>query len=135
MKVRLTLSKEEIQGYNNIKPDQLRALVDNECKEIFCDNILKFISFDMIEVFFKDLLSKLRYQGELVISDIDTEILIRLFLEREIEEKDFNKEITPCYGFYNCKFIKDQLYNLGLKIEEAKIVGKSFYIKAVRSVN
>ncbi len=135
MKVRITLSKDEIQGYENIKPDQLRSLIDNECKEIFCDSVLKFISFDMIDVFLKDIATKLRYGGELIISDTDTNILIRLFIEREISEKELNQEMTPCYGIYNCKFIKDQLYNLNLKIQEAKINGKNFYIKAVRSVD
>lgn len=144
MKINITITPEELNGYKNISPlkgDNLLELQveNNSCVEIVA-LILDFIPHSIVNNVLHNYSTKLRHGGKLVLSGTSANLLIKQFINGTLDLKGLN---TSIYGenkhawdikrsLLDIDDVKKILLQCGLKIETQILSDNKFIITGIR---
>ena len=145
--MKINIGEDELSGYLNFDPElittsgiaeHLDSLVeDAEAQEIICTKALQLLpNSEAIETL-DYLVSKLRIKGKIIISEVDTYELARLYVFSQIDLQVFNQVIHGIEKTVKTSLtmagICDYLESKGLKIMKKRINGYDISVEAIRN--
>lgn len=129
--MRVRIANNEIEGYDNCKPENVYKYSDNELSYIFCDNCLETSTYSTYKNNIKLFVSKLRLGGKFNIVGIDLRTACSEFLySNNIEKFNYIVENNKC--LLNYQNIEEELRSLGLKINSISLNDIYYNIEASR---
>jgi|TARA_R100000008_G_scaffold45062_1_gene26421 predicted SAM-dependent methyltransferase len=153
MKVRITVGEEtKLNGYLNIDPitkfddvavdiRNIDEVVENaSCKELISDHILGFLEKEEAIRVLKGYMKKIRHNGTIIVSEIDSYEVARSFYRKEIDSDFFNKAVHGNFSHpwdvkmssYTLEELADILASGGFKIIKKRLNGIRLTIEAQR---
>jgi hypothetical protein len=138
MKVQIVTNQEDaIQGYINYNIRDIgvmsSSLANNECEQILALNTLSLFSEEEVANFLGVLISKLRINGELIVSGIDQTLFCKSVLNESLDQTSANRVIAQSKSMLKMDSVKNFLTSGGLKLEQYRFNGINYEIRAKRS--
>lgn len=141
MKIQLVSDEEKaIAGYttiNYIKSglNNLQSLSNNECEEIIATDILNSVPYNQIGNLIQGFITKLRFNGKLVLGGCDIRLFCRSIVNSTMSEEEGLQILQNYRSMPPYNVINSLLTNLGLSIQSSIISGIFYEITAVRNKN
>jgi hypothetical protein len=134
MRVKLTVNNKEIfSNYENVDYNNLNSIHNNSCMELYCDqNVLRFVPNNMLSIFFKEVCSKIRHGGQLIVCGYDLDKITLSYIHKYINEQEVSNLLGSSLGFYNCRMVEEELKTNGLIIEFMSISDNVFVVRSFR---
>lgn len=129
-----------IEGYTivNYMKDGLNfldTLSNNECEEIIATDILNNVPYNAIDGVLQKFISKLRFDGKLILGGFDLRIFCRSVVNNLISEQEALQVLQAIRSMVPCSTIVNKLISLGLTIQSSNINGSTYEITAIRYKN
>lgn len=129
-----------IEGYTlvNYAKDGLNfldTLSNNECEEIIATDILNHVPYNNIDGVIQKFVTKLRYNGKLVLGGYDLRSFCRAVINNLISETEGLQIIQSARSMVPCNSITNYLTSLGLTIQSSIINGPTYEVTAIRHKN
>ena len=147
MKLYLHVNKEPLTGYNNINlitdtinMQNLDHLCEKaECIELILDNVLSYIPLKTLENFLKNLITRLRYNGKLIITDFNLDSVIDKYSNGvismyELNDKLFDSRTSAKRSGFTIQYIENIIKSSNISIESIQLNDDSFMIIAKRKI-
>jgi hypothetical protein len=134
MRVKLTVNNQEkFTNYENVDYNDLDSIYNNSCMELYCDqNVLRFVPNNMYGKFLKQICSKIRHGGKLIVCGYDLSKICLSYVHKSINEEEVSSLLGGSLGFYNCRMIEEELKANGLIIEFMNISDNIFVVRGIR---
>lgn len=128
-----------IEGYKSIpilygKID-LSEIPNNGADQIIAINALDSIPYNLLGDFLEQVCQRMRFNCELVLSGVETNILCKQILDGQMNIKDFNNVIFSKRGVYGSKDIIEVLNHYNLEVNSLTFKGHSYEIIATRPIS
>lgn len=129
-----------IEGYTlvNYAKDGLNfldTLSNNECEEIIANDILYHIPHTNVGDILQKFVSKLRFNGKLVLGGCDLRTFCRSVINNIISEPEALQLLQSTRSMIPCAVVTNYLNTLGLTIHSSIINGPIYEITAIRHKN
>lgn len=109
---------------------------DNEATQIILDDFLRVFKITEIETVVKKVLTKLRINGSIVISDVDVDVITSKYNRGDMNLEEFNTAVfeNPSSNLINIEFLREVISKL-IKIKSMSLDQNSgkFVIEGTRS--
>lgn len=109
---------------------------DNEATQIILDDFLRVFKITEIETVVKKVLTKLRLNGSIVISDVDVDVITSKYNRGDMNLEEFNTAVfeNPSSNLINIEFLREVISKL-IKIKSMSLDQNSgkFVIEGTRS--
>lgn len=137
MKIYVTKEDEKkIENFQNISlrnfDQQIKEVIANSCETIVADEVVDFLSYEDMKKLINALSTKLRKNGELVVTGIDLGVVSRNVISGVISEEQYSTIIAYRGSMHFSHSIVSLLKSLNLTIETCKIEGIKYDITAKR---
>jgi len=137
MKLNIATNPQKIiSGYTNcfIENDSvdLKHIISNSCEEIVMVESVDNISYENFEEVIRNVASKLRLKGKLIISGINLDIVSRSLISEELSEKDYSNIIMNIKSMRSRNNVVSIIEAIDLSIESSISKGVMYEIVAVR---
>lgn len=111
---------------------------DNECNNIVVDSFLSNFHIENVKNVLEKILSKLRINGTIIITDVDADIIANDLLRSDIDLETFNSIIfsfdkTRCV--LTIEYIRNCLVEFGIEVTRSYIENTFFVLEGKRVVN
>lgn len=140
MKIHVTENIDQaLEGYTIIpilygKVD-VGAIPNNAATSIIAIDAMDSVPTKFFDEFIKNIIQKMRINGELILGGTDLAIISRDVVNRKISCDDYNELIFSKRGIYNSDHVIDVLRSAGLSIETVILNGYNYEIKVTRKQN
>lgn len=122
-----------LDGFVNIPYDHLDQICsDGEADEIVLNSVLNFIEVDQHHDFVGLVSRKLKHNGMISASGLDSLTLCRAHTFSILGSKELSKAIEDKKSLFDIKYINSLFYNSGLITEQKKLINLDFVIIARR---
>jgi len=147
MKVFITVTEPDIEGYFNISPlkghllsDLSNMIDDNECLEILAPEMIDYIPINQMETIIGAWVKKLRHGGKIILGGKDIYEIAKRIVRGEFDTKVANLVMYGSQsgvwdisrGKINLKDLVDLLERFGLQITKKKLNGIDMLVEAQR---
>jgi len=107
-------------------------LSNNSAENIIAIDAIDSIPHDMLDTFFKEVRSKMRFGCNIILGGIELVAISRDVINGKIDSKTFNELVYKKRGIYHINDIKNILHKHGLVIKSIIIKGYEYEITAFR---
>jgi hypothetical protein len=125
-----------IQGYKTVLFSEMQSsfvsISNNECESILANDVLDYVMTKDILQIIQLLVSKLRFNGTLVIGGKDLQMFCKHVNNGLINEETAGQIISTCKSLSNYITVRDIMSSMGLKIESIQLNGIHYEITATR---
>lgn len=111
------------------------AIPNNAATSIIAIDAMDSVPTKFFDEFIKNIIQKMRINGELILGGTDLAIISRDVVNRKISCDDYNELIFSKRGIYNSDHLIDVLRSAGLSIETVILNGYNYEIKVKRKQN
>lgn len=111
------------------------AIPNNAATSIIAIDAMDSVPTKFFDEFIKNIIQKMRINGELILGGTDLAIISRDVVNRKISCDDYNELIFSKRGIYNSDHVIDVLRSAGLSIETVILNGYNYEIKVTRKQN
>ena len=153
MKVRISVGEsEKLSGHLNIDPitkfDDLAVDIrdisehvdDASCENLIVDHVLGFLEKEEAKRVFLQYMKKIRHEGTIVVSEIDSYEVAKSFYKRDVDIDFFNKAIhgnfEKPWDVKLSSFTIDELISIlqenNFQIAKNRLYGARFTVEAIR---
>lgn len=147
MKIQISINDQPMSGYAYVNPKYGQdiynldnILADNECNEIFAENIMDYIPLNKMMPAVTHWVKKLRHNGKIILGGTDVYELSKRVVRGEINTIQANELLfgnqdstwSVKRGQINMKDLVDLLQELGLKVTKKVLVDMTMVVEAVR---
>ena len=132
MRVLLSLNNELVDGYDSVNsPDNLTNILSAQATEINCENTLDFVKNK--EAVLRDIVSKLRKGGRLLIKGNDLEEVSRAVTNGFLKVEDaINMLYSGRTSTSTIALVMQTLTGYGLSILNVRLSGVEYFISCER---
>lgn len=137
MKLQIVTNPEtKIKGFNVFLLSDLNVLSeevgDNQCEQILATDTMNQFRQEEVFHFLNILISKLRLNGTLTVSGIETRLFCKGVLNGLIDQQLTNRIVSQCKSMIEIDVVKNFFHQHGLEIERSTISGLNYEITAKR---
>tara|TARA_R110000824_G_scaffold237657_2_gene426472 strand:- start:13 stop:444 length:432 start_codon:yes stop_codon:yes gene_type:complete len=128
---------EGIKNYKSVCIDRdgsinYLEISDAECEEVRAIDVIDTFYTGDFEQNLLSLLKKIRMNGKIVLSGCDCNILSRMLIQRQVDEKYYSSIVSNKNSMSSIKTVSSILKGFGLKIETQRFTGSNYEIVATR---
>ena len=127
MLIYLTASDKELSNYTNYHnvPALSREVMDNEAREIICENFLSSFDYNDVPKLLEFIFNKIRLEGTLTIREPDFNLISRQFFREEVDTKLVNDIVFSENQILKCFLTLESVEQL-VQADRFKVVSKEF---------
>lgn len=131
-------ASEAIEGYKtvlttNFMPPSVNDVIDNSCEIILVGDILDLYTVEVRNNVLASLVSKLRLNGEIFISGIESRAMCKMYLNNYLSSESLSSIISNVGSLVELDQMTNVVQSCGLEVETSKINGHKYEIRARRS--
>lgn len=123
MRIHITQDQPDIDGFLNTRNFDITQLCQKyECDELYCPEVLNYLSFNESQTFFEMMAQWLAPNTKVTIGGVDFYILAKTAMSRMIDLSTLNKIIfdrnSDFLSLHSISQIKELMIELGFKIQD-----------------
>lgn len=136
MKIYVTKDDSNIENFTNIKLQNLSQdmpdIVNNSCTDIILNDVIDFVPYNDIGKFLKLIISKLRTNGNIMITGTELGLVSRLVVNGDISPEQYSSHMAGRLSSNFMYVVVDALSKLGLTVQLANTKGMLYEVVATR---